>query len=458
MLPTIFLLLSAIHSAPFAHAALPATSLADSIRGETLRSWNAYVRYAWGYDDFRPISRKGTNWYAEPLGISMIDAYSTLKLMGLDSEAGRIERFVVDSIRFDRDIAVKTFEVDIRILGGLLCMYHHSANPAVLAKAEDFGRRLLPAFRTQTGIPRYYVNLKTGESHGDTVNVAEGGSSLLEMGILSMFTGKPEYYQAAKRASRALYDRRFPTGLVAQDIDVQRGVWLDTDSHIGACIDSYYEYLLKGWVLFGDPDLKRMWDTSIAAIQRYVPDTSTGRLWYGHVDARTGEFRSGVVTLWDAYFPAVLTLAGDLPRAVRLQTSWEGLWDAHGLEPMVYDFRKDSIITPGYSLNPEIIESAYYLFQATGDSRYRAMSWKMFADLLRYCRTAEAFCCIADVRTKTRADEMPSFFFAETLKYFYLTFADVPGFAFRDIVFTTEGHPFRRAAFPREESRKRLGW
>jgi hypothetical protein len=53
---------------------------------------------------------------------------------------------------------------------------------------------------------------------------------------------------------------------------------------------------------------------------------------------------------------------------------------------------------------------------------------------------------------------MPSFFFAETLKYFYLTFADVPGFAFRDIVFTTEGHPFRRAAFPREESRKRLGW
>ena len=154
MLPTIFLLLSAIHSAPFAHAALPATSLADSIRGETLRSWNAYVRYAWGYDDFRPISRKGTNWYAEPLGISMIDAYSTLKLMGLDSEAGRIERFVVDSIRFDRDIAVKTFEVDIRILGGLLCMYHLSGNPAVLAKAEDFGRRLLPAFRTQTGIPR----------------------------------------------------------------------------------------------------------------------------------------------------------------------------------------------------------------------------------------------------------------------------------------------------------------
>jgi hypothetical protein len=456
--PLIVLLLLAVHPAPFAQSTLPARSPADSIRGETLRSWNAYVRYAWGYDDFRPLSKKGTNWYAERLGISMIDAYSTLKLMGRDSEAGRVERFVADSIRFDGDIAVKTFEVDIRILGGLLCMYHLSGNPAVLAKAEDFGRRLLPAFRTCTGIPRYYVNLKTGESHGDTVNVAEGGSSLLEMGILSMFTGNPEYYQTAKRASRALYDRRFPTGLVAQDIDVQRGVWLDRDSHIGACIDSYYEYLLKGWVLFGDPDLKRMWDTSIAAIQRYIPDTSTGRLWYGHVDARTGESRSSVVTLWDAYFPAVLTLAGDLPRAVRLETSWERLWDAHGLEPMVYDFRKDSIIAPAYSLNPEIIESAYYLFQATGDRHYRDMSWKMFADLLRYCRTAEAFSCIADVRTKTRADEMPSFFFAETLKYFYLTFADVPGFAFRDIVFTTEGHPFRRSAFPRGESRKRLGW
>ena len=445
-------------SAPIAVSSSPYESLADSVRRETLRSWNAYVHYAWGRDEFRPLSKQAADWYAEPLALTPIDAYSALKLMGLEEQARRVERFVADSVRFDRNIEVKTFELDIRVLGGLLCMYHLSGNPAVLSKAEDFGNRLLPAFDTPTGIPRYYVNLKTGSSRGDTVNVAEGGSSLLEMGILSMFTGNPRYYRAAKRAVRAIYDRRFPTGLVAQDIDVRSGTWLDADAHLGACIDSYYEYLLKGWVLFGDPDLERMWDTSIAAIQRHLVDTSTGRLWYNHVDARTGAFRSSRVTLWDAYFPAVLTLAGDTAHAARLEDSWVWLWNAHGLEPMVYDFRKDSVVNPAYSLNPEIIESAYYLYRATGNPRYREMSRRMFSDIVRYCRIPEAFSCIADVRTKTRADEMPSFFFSETLTYLYLAFADVPGFAFRDVVFTTEAHPFRKSAFPADECRKRLGW
>ena len=45
-------------------------------------------------------------------------------------------------------------------------------------------------------------------------------------------------------------------GLVGTRLDVTTGRWLDTDSHISACIDSYYEYLWKSWLLFGDADFK----------------------------------------------------------------------------------------------------------------------------------------------------------------------------------------------------------
>src|SRR5690606_17557719 len=109
----------------------------------------------------KPLSRSFEDWYEEPLYISPIDAYSTLHLMGFTEEAKAIESYVVDSLNFDKDLDAKVFEVNIRIMGGLLAMYGLSENPAILEKARDFGDRLLPAFNTGTGIPTYWVNLRT---------------------------------------------------------------------------------------------------------------------------------------------------------------------------------------------------------------------------------------------------------------------------------------------------------
>lgn len=435
-----------------------ADSIAALIRAETIRSWRSYERYAWGHDGFRPLSRTAYDWYKEPLGITLIDAYSTLSMMGFPKEAARIQKYVADSISFDRDMFVKTFEVNIRILGGLIDMYEISEDPAILKKAEDFGNRLLPAFKSPTGIPHYWVNLKTGATRGDTVNVAEGGSYLLEMGALSFFTGKPVYYEAAKRATKALYSRRSPLGLVSQDIDIQTGKWLDDRSHIGACIDSYYEYILKGWLLFGDPALKVMWDNSIEAINRYVADDRGTVLWYGTSSARTGKRTGTTVTLYDAFFPGLLTLAGDLDRAKRLDASWDRLWRKYGLEPMVYDYGRDSILNAAYDLNPEIMESAYYLYHRTADPLYQQRAEEYFNDLERYCRTDDAFSSIRDVRTKEKEDDLPSFFFAETMKYLYLTFHRVPHFEYTQVIFTTEAHPLQKARFNVPGLKRRLGF
>ncbi len=253
--------------------------LAQEVVQETQRSRNAYKQFAWGHDALKPLTKSHEDWYAEPPYISPIDAYSTLYLMGLDNEVKEIENYVIDSLNFDKDIDAKIFEVNIRILGGLLSMYELSKNEKILDKARDFANRMMPAFQTQTGIPRYWVNLKTGVSSGDTVNIAEAGTYLIEMGILSYYTQNPAYYQAAKKATLAVYNRRSEIGLIGDIIDVNSGQWVSESSHICAGVDSYYEYLYKAYILFGDKDLPEPWNVSIEKIQTFLADTVDNKLW-----------------------------------------------------------------------------------------------------------------------------------------------------------------------------------
>lgn len=432
-------------------------SLSEEVKSETRRAWQAYQKYAWGYDVLLPLSKSAENWYDKPLYISPIDAYSTLKVMGLDEEAARIERYIADSISFDKDIFVKVFEVNIRILGGLLAMYPYTENPKILDQAQDFGDRLLPAFQSPTGIPYYWVNLKTGAVKRDTVNVAEAGTYTFEMGILSYYTQNPVYYQAAKKATRAVFDRRSEIGLVGEVIDVTSGEWIDKTSHICACIDSYYEYMYKTWVMFGDPEIKAIWDASIAAVNKYLPEEKDSLLWYSRVNMETGEKTSSVVTLYDAFFPAVLVLSGDTVRAERFQKTWNWLWNQNGLEPMAYDYSSEKITYPVYDLNPEIIESAFYLYHFTGKEIYREMAAKYWEDINKYCRTEEAFTAVKNVETKEQSDNMATYFIAETLKYFYLVFTDNPEVNPTDYVFSTEAHNFRKDRFDKGEIDRRLG-
>ena len=437
----------------------PYPALAAEIKAETARTWAAYERYAWPHDNLQPLSKGWRDWYAEPLSISPIDGYSTLKLMGLDAAADRIEAYVTDTISFDRNLDVKVFEVNIRILGGLLAMYAETKNPRVLARAREFGDRMLPAFDSPTGMPYYYVNLKTGEPSGPVVNVAEVGSYLMEFGILSYYTEDPKYYQTGKRATLALNDRRSKIGLFGRDINVETGEWTEQNSMVGAYADSYFEYLYKAYVLFGDPELKAVFDENMAAIQRHLPDRRDSILWYPRVNMNTGERTQTQITLYDAYFPALLTLSGDTSRAELAFNAWEHvLVRSGGITPMIFDYGADTIVNPYNQLNPEVIESAFYLYEATGDPAYREFGRTYFENLKRYARTEVAYTHLEDVRSGTQDDEMATFFVAETLKYLYLLFGGAPEMTPETYVFTTEAHPFERADFDGARARVRLGF
>ncbi|TVR70155.1 MAG: glycoside hydrolase family 47 protein [Marinilabiliales bacterium] len=432
--------------------------LAEDVKNETIRAWQAYTTYAWGHDELLPLSRGYNNWYDEPMYISLIDAYSTLKIMGFEDESERIEVFVADTISFDKDIFVKTFEINIRVLGGLLSMYDLTGNEKILDKARDLADRMMPAFGSPTGLPWYYVNLRTGEVRGEVICVAEAGTFIVEMGVLSYYTKDPKYYQAAKNAAEVIYSSRSPIGLISQDYNVITGEPLDSLSHVGCFIDSYYEYLYKGWLLFGDPELKEMWETSIEAINRYIAVETETTLWYGAANAHTGEqVTSHDVTLWDAFFPLVLISSGDTARAAKSVRTWDGLWSKHGLLPMGYNFHRDEITNPRYYLNPELIESAYYMYHYTQEKKYLEMIKQYWEDIKNYCRTDIAFTHIEDVVTKEQSDQMSTFLFAETLKYFYLAFSGSEVNP-ENYVFNTEAHPYRIANIDSELVRERLGF
>ncbi|MFT7268544.1 MAG: hypothetical protein ACI905_000750 [Roseivirga sp.] len=436
---------------------------ADDVKQEMLRSWSAYKDYAWGYDVLLPLSKSGKNWYNESLGISPFDAYSTLVLMGLEEEAKEIEEYAL-SKNWDQDVYVQVFEVNIRILGGLLAIYDHNKNPKILEKAIDFGNRLLPAFNSSTGIPYHSVNLKTGatsgnngEGEGNVVNTAQAATYLLEFGILSYYAQDPKYYQAAKKATKAIFDRKSVIGLPGDFINVETGEWTNNWSYLQAGMDSYYEYLLKSSLLFPDPEIEEIWAFSLEKINQYYAETYKGKQFYACVNMHTGEIVKRSMSLYDAFFPAVQALHGDLKSAERNMATWDWLWDKYGLLPTRYLYEADSIEYANSELNPEIIESAYYLNQITGKPEYLEMIYKYWGDINDCCRNDVAYNAIEDVRTMQAKDYLASYFYAETLKYFYLAVVDKNTFDFNNHIFNTEAHPFKKSNFDREKAKIYLG-
>jgi len=445
---------------PVSAQSVKRAQLQSEVRTEFLHAWNGYKKYCWGHDDLKPLSKTCHDWYAEPLLMTPVDALDTMMLMGLNDEAKTTREYIATHLSFDKDFDVQNFEITIRLLGGLLSSYEMTGDRRLLKLAEDLGNRLLPVFESPTGIPYGYVNLKTGKVRGKVTNPAEAGTLLIEFGTLARLTHRQIFYAKAKHALVEIYNRRSPIGLVGTWINVETGQWTDTDSHISGAIDSYYEYLLKCEILFGDRDCRKMWNESIKAINLYLaPDVSRyadgkvdGRpglgwvpeLWYGHADMNSGKRTSTVYGALDAFFPAVLALSGDLNRARRLQQSSFRMWQLNHIEPEELDFSSMRVKSPGYPLRPEIVESTYYLYHYTRNRKYLRMGQTMWRDFVKYCRTDDGYAALKSVVTKEKNDSMQSFLFAETFKYFYLLFSPSKTLDFNRIIFNTEAHPLRR--------------
>lgn len=417
--------------------------MAERVKAEFLHAWNGYKTHCWGHDDLKPLTKTCRDWYGSPILMTAVDSLDSLYLLGFRKEADSTREYIVKNLSFDKDISVQNFEITIRVLGGLLSAYQMTGDKRLLKLADDLGTRLLPVFDSPTGMPYRFVNLKTGKTKGEISNPAETGTLMIEFGALSKLTGKQVYYDKAKRALVETYKRRSSIGLVGTNINVETGEWTNTDSHVSAEIDSYYEYILKSSIMFefDDDDFDTMWETSYRAAKQYLKDETADGIWFGHADMNTGKRTATTYGALDAFFPSLLTMVGDWDNAEKLQDSAFKMWQVNGIEPEVYNYKTGKTEEAGYPLRPEIVESTYYLYQYTGKAKYLRMGKQMFEDFVKHCRTDVAYAGLKSVVTKEKTDYMHSFVLAETLKYFYLLFAPKRTVDLRKTVFNTEAHP-----------------
>lgn len=75
-------------------------------------------------------------------------------------------------------------------------------------------------------------------------------------------------------ALHALFERRSGIGLFGNHIDVASGRWVALDSGIGAGVDSYFEYLVKGALLLDRPELMAMFKEVRAPVDRYLDENN----------------------------------------------------------------------------------------------------------------------------------------------------------------------------------------
>jgi len=254
-------------------------------------AWDGYAQFAFGQNELKPISKSGHSagiFGGSTMGASIIDALDTLYIMGLTEEYKKGREWVALSLEFNGGGYVSVFEINIRFLGGLLTMYAFTHDEVYKVKAKTLGDKLLPAFNTPSGIPWGLLNLQSGggmnygwASGGQSI-LAEFGTLHLEFTYLSRITGDPVYANKVNRVREVMRSSDKPNGLYPNYMDPRSGTWGQQHVSLGALGDSFYEYLLKSWIMSGKTDMnaRKMYDEAMKAIEPALIRKSNSGLTY----------------------------------------------------------------------------------------------------------------------------------------------------------------------------------
>ncbi|USW49020.1 Putative glycoside hydrolase family 47, six-hairpin glycosidase-like superfamily [Septoria linicola] len=491
---------------------------AEAIKEAFLHGWNAYVKYANGYDELRPLTLNGTNnrygW-----GLTIVDSIDTAIIMGLTDIVNDMLDFTAQ-VNFttteflDAGEGVQLFETNIRYVGGLLGAYDllqsgqfgsydQQKVDALLSQAIILADKVAYGFNTPTGIPAVFVNFTSNEpivgtykddrtnTTFNSTNSASIGTFILEWGRLSDLTGNSTYRELVERANKYLVEPSPAPALknlIGTQFDVDTGEMLTKNGGWQAGVDSFLEYLIKYYQYAPSEvaeEYKDFWVTAtrttidnLAIIPRGFDQgeilTFVSRLSSnGTVENLADDFSCFAGGNW--LLGGALLDDDDISQ---LGVNWaKGCYHLYnttttGLGPLAWAwFDKDgntfdresqndaaalrSAAARGYFIpagvenwfsRPEPLESVFYAYRITGDHRWADANWNIFRAINETARTAQAFAAVNNVDMQyggAMSDNLDSFFFAEVLKYLYLTFTDPSVVDLSAWVFNTEAHPLQ---------------
>lgn len=417
-------------------------ALQQRVKKVFYHAYDSYLEHAFPKDELQPISCKGRDTWGA-FSLTLVDALDTLLVLGNKTEFARVAKHLATTMHFNYDMNVSVFESNIRIVGGLISGHllagtlvpkymltpeilpaHWPCGGKLLDLAVELADKLMPAFDTKTGMPYGTVNLMHGVPHGETtVTCTAGiGTFLVEFGALSDLTGDPKYMRAAKRAMDGLYNAKSDvTGLLGNHIRVDTAQWTAAEAGIGGAIDSYYEYLVKGAVLFNNGTWMDQWIEYKGNIDKYIK-TKQGMYYWANMNS--GSTLDVNMDSLSCFLPGVQTLYGDIDEALGTVKKLSAVALKYGAYPEKYSLSSQ---TPpqsrsGYPLRPELIESIYYLYRSTRHPQLVEIGAALLHSIETLSRTKCGFATIKSVLDHSLEDRMESFFLAETLKYFYLLF------------------------------------
>lgn len=429
------------------HGRRPLTDqqIAQEVHDEFLHGWQGYTSVAWGYDEVCPVSGTTSDFFAsgKTFGLSIVEALDTLYVMGEDSEVARGCDWIEANFDPAQDADVHVFESIIRLVGGLLAGYLATGRTALLDRCRELTDRLLPAFTSSpTGIPYTHVNLSTGAVSGNDVPLAEVGTNVMEFGLLSQLTGDSRYLDAAMAAYQAVMGKLSSLDLLGTSIDAETGRWTNTASVApNPPVDSFYEYLWGGYALLGNTQLRDWYQTLTQAILTHQADTSTGELWFRQVDPTTGQPLGTGQSELAAFYAGLLGKGGDLTNGAAYHHAWTTVIDKYPVLPEGIDYTTLAATDKGNQLRPEHVNSAFDLWRLTNDDLYKNTAYQYFTGMRDNMRVAGGYTIANDVTASPIAlgDYTPAYWFAENMKYLYLTFADSPRFDYANGILSTEG-------------------
>ncbi|XP_023687239.1 ER degradation-enhancing alpha-mannosidase-like protein 3 [Paramormyrops kingsleyae] len=452
-----------------AMTAVEKTKIRDQILEMFDHAYGSYMKYAYPADELMPLSCRGRVRGLEPprgdiddslgkFSLTLVDTLDTLVVLNKLEEFEEAVKMAVKDVRLDNDIVVSVFETNIRVLGGLLGA-HVMADllrgqgermqwyrDELLHMAKELGHRLLPAFNTSSGLPYPRVNLRYGVlnplsrtgTESDTCTAC-AGTMILEFAALSRLSGDTVFEEHARKALDVLWDKRQRgSDLVGTVINIHNGDWVRRDSGVGAGIDSYYEYLMKAYILLGDNVYLERFNAHYSAIMKYISQPPL--LLNVHMHNPTVSVRGWMDSLL-AFFPGLQVLRGDLKPAIETHEMLYQVTQEHKFLPEAFT-TEFKVHWGQHLLRPEFAESTYFLYKATGDPYYLKVGQSIVEKLNTHTRVPCGFAAMQDVRTGTHEDRMDSFFLAEMFKYLYLLFSEKSQLPFDidDYIFTTEAH------------------
>ncbi|KAI9247467.1 glycoside hydrolase [Phascolomyces articulosus] len=198
-------------------------------------------------------------------------------IMGLDEEYEYALENFVKTLDFSKSNAPsKGFETSIRYLGGLLAAYDLKGDKILLDKAVELTERvLMPLFDPISGAPYTYFDVNGNRPvKTNTITLAEFGTYTVEFTRLSQLTGNMKYANVANAiVEKAIAQPSRMAGLYPNSWNVNPFKPLNASIvNVGAGGDSFYEYLIKNYVISEKPnkDILNAWVAAVNSIEDYL--------------------------------------------------------------------------------------------------------------------------------------------------------------------------------------------